>query len=135
MAFIVFLIAFLTTGIGYALGQLLNREIDINELGGLNQLQIAGLINGLVWFIVCFVVYFGSTKLEAKKFSLISPSFFITWFFVAMGIVLGFILDLVIQGGTVTIDGDLIKNAIFLQLAIALGPTAAASMGLGDKDS
>lgn len=134
MALIVFLIAFLTTGIGYALGQLLNREIDINELAGLNQFQIAGLINGLVWFVVCFIVYFGSTKLDEKKFSLVSPSFLITWFFVAMGIVLGFILDIIIQGDSLTIDGDLIKNAVFLNLAIALGPTAAASMGLNDKD-
>ncbi|MCE7734967.1 MAG: hypothetical protein GPJ54_08830 [Candidatus Heimdallarchaeota archaeon] len=134
MALIVFLIAFLTTGIGYALGQLLDREIDINELAGLNQFQIAGLINGLVWFVVCFVVYFGSTKLDEKKFGLISPSFILTWFFVAMGIVLGTILDIIIQGDSVTIDGDLIKNAIFLNLAIALGPTASASMGLNDKD-
>ncbi len=135
MAFIVFLIAFLTTGLGYALGQLFNREIDINELVGLSQAQINGLIEGLVWFIVCFVVYFGSSKLNEKKFGLVSPSFFITWFFVAMGIVFGFILDIIIQGDSLTIDGDLIKDAIFLRLAIALGPTASASMGLNDKDS
>ncbi|OLS25763.1 MAG: hypothetical protein HeimC2_16980 [Candidatus Heimdallarchaeota archaeon LC_2] len=134
MALIVFLIALITTAIGYALGQLLNREIDINELAGLNQLQITGLINGLVWFVVCFVVYFGSTKLDEKKFALISPSFIITWFFVAMGIVLGVILDTIIQGDELTINGDLIKNAVFLNLTIALGPTAAASMGLNDKD-
>jgi len=134
MALIVFLIALITTAIGYALGQLLNREIDINELAGLNQLQIVGLINGFVWFVVCFVVYFGSTKLDEKKFALISPSFIITWFFVAMGIVLGVILDTIIQGDELTINGDLIKNAVFLNLAIALGPTAAASMGLNDKD-
>ena len=134
MALIVFLIAFLTTGIGYALGQWINREIDINELGGLEPAQIDGLIIGLVWFIVCFVVYFGSTKLDEKKFALVSPNFFITWFFVSMGIILGYILDIIIQGNSVTIDGDLIKDAVFLNLAIALGPTGAASMGLNDKD-
>ncbi|MHA2097435.1 MAG: hypothetical protein ACW99A_02005 [Candidatus Kariarchaeaceae archaeon] len=133
MAFIVFLIAFLTTGIGYALGQLLEREIDINELAGLNATQINGLINGLVWFVVCFVVFFGSTKLEEKKFSLVSPSFFLTWFFVAMGIILGSILDVIIQGDSVTINGNFVKNAVFLNLAIALGPTCAASMGLEEK--
>ena len=42
--------------------------------------------------------------------------------------------DIIIQGDSLTIDGDLIKNAVFLNLAIALGPTAAASMGLNDKD-
>ena len=49
-------------------------------------------------------------------------------------IVLGVILDTIIQGDELTINGDLIKNAVFLNLAIALGPTAAASMGLNDKD-
>ncbi len=132
MALIVFLIAFLTTGIGYALGQLLNREIDINELAGLDPAQIDGLINGLVWFVVCFVVYFGSSKLDEKKFGLISPTFFITWFFVAMGIVFGYMLDVIIQGDSLTIDGEFIKEAVFTNLAIALGPTAAASMGLND---
>lgn len=135
MALIVFLIAFLTTGIGYALGQWINREIDINELGGLDPVQIDGLIIGLVWFVVCFVVYFGSTKLDEKRFALVSPNFFITWFFVAMGIVFGYILDVIIQGDTLTIDGDFIKEAVFTNLAIALGPTAAASMGLNDKSS
>ena len=133
MALIVFLIAFLTTGIGYAIGQFLNREIDF-DLEALNPAQMIGLINGLVWFVVCFVVYFGATRLDENKFRLISPNFFITWFFVAMGLVFGVILDIIIQGDSITIDGDLVKNAVFLNLALALGPTAAASMGLNDKD-
>ena len=50
-----------------------------------------------------------------------------------MGIVLGVILDAIIQGDSITIDGDEIKDAIFAFLAIALGPTASASMGLNDS--
>ena len=133
MGLIIYLIAFVTSALGLFLANLINDNIEVDELAGLTPLQINELITGLMWFIVCLVVYFGSAQIDNEKwFKLLSPSFFLTWVFVCAGIILGTILFLVYQDSSVTIDGDVVKNAFFSNLGISLGPTASASLDLRD---
>ncbi|MHA2091078.1 MAG: hypothetical protein ACW98K_09485 [Candidatus Kariarchaeaceae archaeon] len=132
MGLIVYIIAFVTSAIGLLLAFIIDDNIDV-EVGGLTALEMERLILGLIWFIVCLVVYFGSAQLDNEKwFKVLTPSFIITWAFVSAGTILGWVLFLLYQDSSVTIDGDDIRFAFFDFLAVSLGPTAAASLGLRD---
>lgn len=135
MGFVVYVITFVSAALGFFISGVVNDEISVDELAGLSPAEINGLITGLLWFLVCFVVYLGTSRLEeASWFKLLTPSFFITWAFVCGGIILGSILFLIYQDSSVTIDGDVISFAFFNNLAIALGPTASASLGIRKRD-
>ncbi|MHA2027965.1 MAG: hypothetical protein ACXAB7_01060 [Candidatus Kariarchaeaceae archaeon] len=133
MGLVVYIIAFVTSALGLLLAEIINDNIDVDELAGLNPTEITLLIQGLMWFVVCLIVYVGSAQIDNEKwFKLVTPSFFLTWAFVSAGTILGWILFLLYQDTSVTINGDDIRYAFFQNLGLALGPTGAASLGLRD---
>lgn len=103
-------------------------------MGGLSQTEIRLLVNDLLWFFIFFVVAFGASKIEgAKKYSLISPTFFIQWAFISAGTILGYLIWILIDTSELTVTFDFVKFAFFAYLALALGPTAWASLGISEK--
>lgn len=132
MSLVLFLITLVAAAIGTTAALWLQANVSI-DIGGMTSAQVDALITALAWFLICFVVYFAASKLkDVKSFKLVSLKFFLTWAFVCAGVIIGTILYILIDQGSVSIKSNDLFNWFLLALPLALGPTGAASMGLRD---
>ena len=99
-------------------------------------IRIALFFNALVWFVVLFLVFWGSTMFidYGEKNGLLSLTFFITWICVAFGMVIAVIIHSLLATSSVTLNLDLLIDAFFGVLLLSLGPTIAALLGLSNKE-
>ena len=101
----------------------------------LDALTQPGLLQGILWMVISVIVYFGVGMAfpDGAKVGVFSPLLYILWLFVNLGLVIGFIIWFLIQGGSVTLDLDQIVNSIYGNLVTSLGPTFAAALGIVNK--
>ncbi|MHA2365045.1 MAG: hypothetical protein ACXAC7_13895 [Candidatus Hodarchaeales archaeon] len=98
-------------------------------------LSTPGMWAGIVWLVICIVVYFGVGFAfpDGESIGPFSPLLFLLWIFTNVGLIIGYILWFLIDGQTITIDLDFLVDAIFLNLVFSLAPTFAASLGIVNK--
>lgn len=131
---------FIFVVIGYIVYQFLNRELGTLLITAtipapFTLASVLGIMYALTWWILCLVVYFGSTRWleEGEKVGLISIFFFVLWIIAGIGILVGGILDAIIQGGSPSLNLDVLIFSFFLGLTTALGPTISALLGVSNK--
>lgn len=136
----IYLGTFIFVVVGYIVYQFLNRELTKILVTAVipapfTLASVLFLVYALTWWILCIVVYFGSTRWleEGEKVGLVSLFFFILWIIAAVGILVGTILDLILGGFSVSLDPDILINSFIVGLTTALGPTIAALLGVSNK--
>ncbi|MHA1941876.1 MAG: hypothetical protein ACXACP_08420 [Candidatus Hodarchaeales archaeon] len=109
----------------------------INDIGidFLTSLRVSALVSAIGWFILSFLVYWGSTKwLETgEKVGIISLFFIVLWLIAGFGVLLSSIIYDLLNDIPVTLDLDPLLDAFFIGLTIALIPTLAAALGVSNK--
>ncbi|MHA2251582.1 MAG: hypothetical protein ACXAD7_14555 [Candidatus Kariarchaeaceae archaeon] len=133
MKLIAYFVSLLAAAVGLFLALVVEDEIGVDKVGGLTPLQINGLIAGLIWFLVCLIVFLIVKKLDESRFGLLSLNFLLTWVFVNAGIILGFLIYILVDTGELDVEFDAIKDIFFVNLAISLGPTASVPLGLQER--
>lgn len=133
MSFVLYVITLVTAAIGTILSAMIFNNIDVNSLGGLTPAQIQAFLNALFWFLICVGTWFGASRTDEKPFGFISVKFLIAWIFCNAGAMIGFIVALLIENGSLVLEAEQLANQFFLILPLTIGPTATASMGLKDK--
>ncbi|MFW9777808.1 MAG: hypothetical protein ACFFE8_03060 [Candidatus Heimdallarchaeota archaeon] len=137
---IVYFGTFIFVIVGYIVYQILNRELTnllatatIPPPFTLN--SVLSLVYAITWWILCVVVYFGSTRWleEGEKVGLISLFFLILWIIAGVGMLIGGIVDLIIRGSTVSFDLDILVFSFIYGLGQALAPAIAAVLGVSNK--
>ena len=96
--------------------------------------RINWLVYVVGWFVVCFLVNYGSAKLfeEGEKVGILSSFFLILWFFTTSAIIIGFIINS-LTVSTYTWNG--LFDTLFVAPFWALAPTFAAILGVNDITS
>lgn len=91
------------------------------------------LLNGIIWLIVCILLFYGVKQVvdEREDVGPISIFFLLIWLGVVIGLLIGNIAWSLIQGNTLTLDLDTIIAA--MSLFTALGPSFAAALGIATK--
>ncbi|MHA1990354.1 MAG: hypothetical protein ACW981_06035 [Candidatus Hodarchaeales archaeon] len=94
-----------------------------------------GLLAGLIWLLICIIVFFGVKAVvdEGENVGPISLFFLLIWIGAVIGLVIGDIVWLLFKGNTVTLDFDLLINTFAFNLTLALGPSFAAALGVSNK--
>lgn len=125
--------------IGY-LVMLLSRDalVDVfNDLGidFLDQNRVSDLVIAIGWFILSFLVYWGSTRwLESgERVGVLSLFFIVLWLIAGFGLLLAGIIYNLLNDIQVVLDLDPLLNSYFGELATALIPTLAAALGVSNK--
>lgn len=96
-------------------------------------INLPELISAIIWFLIALITYLGAKRMkESGWFKMISLDFIFTWAFTCVGVILGFIVLVLIDQGSLTINLDQIIDLFFATLPLALGPTATTSLGLRD---
>ncbi|MFW9855171.1 MAG: hypothetical protein ACFFFG_08915 [Candidatus Thorarchaeota archaeon] len=137
---IVYFGTFVFVIIGYVIYQILNRELTTLLATAtipppFTLFSVLSLVYAITWWILCLVVYFGSTRWleEGEKVGLVSLFFLILWIIAGIGILIGSIVDLIIRGDTVSFDLDVLIFAFIHGLGEALAPAIAALLGVSNK--
>ncbi len=127
---------FFFTALGILLGSFL---IDVLRPTQPTEGLLAGdrfnsLINAFIWLLVSVVAFFGTGKIvkEGEKIGL-SLTLLVIWVYCTIGVLIGTLLWLLIQGGSLTIDFDLLLDNWFSYLAPSLAPTFAAALAISNK--
>lgn len=94
--------------------------------------RLTWLVYAVGWFLVCILVYYGSTRwLEAgEKVDIFSLFFLILWFITTLAIVIGFIIKTLLVA---TISWEILFDELFVALFWALAPTIAALLGISNN--
>ena len=94
--------------------------------------RLTWLVYAIDWFLVCFLIHYGSTRwLEEGKMVGINTIFFlIFWFITTLAIVSGFIIKTLLVS---TISWEMLLDELFVALFWALAPTIAALLGISNK--
>ena len=122
MKFVVYVMAMSTAAIGTIISSFVADIINLPEL-----------ISAIIWFLISLVTYMGAKRMkESEWFKMLSLDFILTWAFTCIGVILGFIILVLIDKGSLTINLDQIVNLFYATLPLALGPTATTSLGLRD---
>ena len=95
-----------------------------------------GLFEGLLWLVVCIVIYFGTGMAFAKGQPVgpISILFLLLWLFTNLGLIFGGILWVLIGGTQVSLNLDLLIALMVAALPVSLGPSFAAALGISNKE-
>ena len=128
--------AFLFSAIGYLLILFISENIDVTSTEGILQgARIINLVEALLWAVVCLVAAFGATLWvdPDERVGMISILFILLWIVCDFGILLGIILDMLIDGQSVSISADFILDNFFANLQIALSPALASCLGISIK--
>lgn len=138
--FVAFVAVLLFAAIGFIIIGFLNDTISKMTATGLvkdilNAIKTPGLLEGLLWLVVCIIVYIGVRKVvsSGEKIGPISLWFLIIWIGAVIGLVVGYVIWFLIQGNQLTIDLNTIIGWIFVNLTLSLGPAFAAALGISNK--
>jgi hypothetical protein len=125
--------------IGY-LVMLISQDalLDIfNEIGidFLTPLRVSTLVSAIGWFILSFLVYWGSTRWieTGERMGILSLFFIVLWLIAGFGLLLSGIIYNLLNDIPVLLDLDPLLDSYFVNLAIALIPTLAAALGVSNK--
>ena len=139
------LIALIAVMVFAAIGIVLSNFLE-EFLNGFNSTGIVGdiikiikspgLLAGLLWLIVCIVCYIGVGKAfaEGKKIGPISLMFLLLWLFTNLGLIIGQIVWFLIKGQSISLTLDGIVAILVLNMALSLGPSFAAALGISNID-
>lgn len=114
-------------------------DLQMNSMGLIKDivdfLSEPGLRDGILWIIISFIVYFGIGLAfpDGAKVGPFSSLLYMLWISVNLGLVIGLILWILIGGGGITTNLDLIVTALYNKLVFSLGPTFAAALGIVNK--
>ncbi len=127
---------FFFTAIGIILGFLtldLLRPTQPNQ-GLLAGSRFSSLITAITWLLVSLVAFLGTGKIikEGERVGL-SFTLLVIWIFCTLGVLVGTIAWLLVQGGSLTINFDLLLDNWFAYLAPSLAPTFAAALAISNK--
>ncbi len=122
-----------TAALGTVLSALIFQSLNISKLGGLTPAQIQSLLNALFWFLICVGTWFGASRTEEKPFGFLSIKFLVAWISCNVGAMIGFVVAVLIDQGSITLNGEQLANQFFFILPLTIGPTATTSLGLKDK--
>ena len=100
-----------------------------------NAISTPGLLEGLLWLVVCIVIYIGVGKMvsSGEKIGPISLWFLLLWIGAALGLFVGTALWALLQGGSVTLDLNTVIGWFFVYLPFSLGPAFAAALSISNK--
>ncbi len=127
-------VVFLVSIIGALLARFLQTIIEIKENSNLTQVDVNNLIEALLWLVITSVVYFGAKKVVETRFSIFSLDYFLAWIVCSLGVVVGFIVYVLIDRGSATLNGkDIISESIRI-LPLALGPAGAVAIAGATTD-
>lgn len=128
-----------------AIGIIIKQFIE-GTLTGMNETGIVGdilkfiktpgLFAGLLWLLVCVVCYFGTAAAfsEGTQVGPISVLFLLLWLFTNLGLIVGWIGWLIIDGQSISLDLDFFVNNMTLNLSFSLAPSFAAALGISNKN-
>ncbi len=133
MSLVVYIITLVTAAVGVVISDLIISNIAIQSLGGLNQVQIQLLLSAFLWFLISLTTFMGAKRVEAESFGFISLKFIIAWASCTAGALIGFVIALLIDSGSVQLNWDNIATQFFIILPLTIGPTATTAMGLKEK--
>ena len=139
--FVAFVAVLLFAAVGLLVMLFINNILTTMSATGLvkdilNAITTPGLLEGLLWLLVCIVVYIGVGKVIGKggeKISPISLWFLFLWIGAVLGLFVGTLIWALIQGSQVTIDLNTLIGYLFQYLAFSLGPAFAAALGISNK--
>ncbi len=96
--------------------------------------RFSSVISALIWLLVCVVTFFGTGKIikEGERIGL-SLTLLVIWIFCTAGVLVGTLAWLLYQGGSLTIDLDLLLDSWFSYLASSLAPTFSAALAISNK--
>jgi hypothetical protein len=91
--------------------------------------RLTWLVFSVGWFLVCFLVNYGSTRWleEGEKVDISSLFFLFLWFITTLAIVIGFIIKTLLVA---TISWEILFDELFVALFWALAPTIVALLGI-----
>jgi len=135
MKFELYAVTLVFGALGTVVGALLVDQIQISSLGSLTGNQIVILMNTILWFLVAVGTWFGAKRIEGDPFGIFSINFFLTWISCNIGVIIGALIQFMINGSTITLTMDLLTNSFFLYLPLTLAPTATATLGYKEKNS
>ncbi|RMG38739.1 MAG: hypothetical protein D6732_04890 [Methanobacteriota archaeon] len=133
MSFVLYVITLVAAALGTILSSLIFNNLGVNSLGNLEPQQIQALLNALFWFLICVGTWFGASRTDERPFGFISVKFLIAWLFCNAGAMLGFLISILIENGSLSVQGEQLLDQFFLILPLTIGPTATTSMGLKEK--
>ena len=101
----------------------------------LDLITTPGLLEGLLWLVLCVIVYIGVSKLvqHSEKIGPISLWFLILWIGAVLGLFVGNVIWFLIKGTAVTIDPNTLIQLLFNYLPYSLGPALAAALAFSNK--
>ena len=127
-------VVFLVSIIGALLARFLQTVIEIKESSNLTRADVNNLIEAVLWLVITAIVYFGARKVAEARFSIFSLDYFLAWVVCSLGVVIGFIVYIIIDKGSATLNGkDIISEAIRI-LPLALGPAGAVAVAGASVD-
>lgn len=133
----------LFAALGLVLSELLRKVVDDASTSSdgllgdvLSIIGSEGLLEGLLWLFICFVVYFGVGRVfqHGEKITPLSVLFILLWLFTNFGLIIGNVVWMLISGANVVLDLDSIVALLVAKLEISLGPAFAAALGIANKD-
>lgn len=101
----------------------------------LDAIETPGLLEGLLWLLLCIIVYIGVGKVvsSGEKIGPISIWFLFIWIGAVIGLFIGTILWFLINGGALTLDLNTIIGWLFQYLTLSLGPAFAAALAISNR--
>jgi hypothetical protein len=112
-----------------AIGWILASFVATFDLG-----DFADLISAIFWFLIAFSTHFFAKRIkDEKRFGLLSLNFFITWAFCTAGAIIGDIVWDLIDSESTSIQLDAVVDSFFFFLALTIGPTATAALGIRES--
>ena len=131
----------LFSAVGFVLKSFLNKSLTNMTQTGilgdiLNFIKSPGLFDGLLWLIVCIVIYFGTgyAFAHSQKTGPISLTFFLLWLFTIIGLIVGGIFWSLIEGNNVSLNLDLFIGLMAASMSFSICPALASALGISNKE-